>query len=385
MQPLLAAGDDDVRDPVRRGLGIAIVTLVAGGAAHGRGIDDTAGALAKFESGRAAFDARRFDEALAAFAASDELAPSPNSKLYMGRCFRALGRVASAYTSFRMAAREAQDRVNATGERRYKATRDAASSEAAEIEPKVPRLTLAVSAVAPKDFVVRKNGALVPMAAWGIAVETDPGEVVVEATGARMVPFRSAITLAQGEQRRIDVLVERAPTAFLALRWQTRPNGVAAALDGIPLDSFADGVRELDPGKHAITVEAPGYFTFHWEGTLANDERHEIDIRPLPEVTSQERARRPPKWLFYSALGAGVATLAAAGALTIVASEQDSAELAKSPYSRSQDMKDTIRTEGTAASVLFTAGAVLAASAVVLAFTTWRKEKPLTVATAGTW
>ncbi|MGE0328940.1 MAG: hypothetical protein AB7K71_21320 [Polyangiaceae bacterium] len=57
---------------------------------------------------------------------------SPNTRLYVARCQRALGLTASAFTNFRLASREPQDRFGASGEKRYLAIRDAAAGEAAE-------------------------------------------------------------------------------------------------------------------------------------------------------------------------------------------------------------------------------------------------------------
>src|ERR1019366_10376807 len=50
-----------------------------------------AAALKRFESGRKAFDAGRYDEALGEFQASLELLSSPNNRMYIGRCYRGLG------------------------------------------------------------------------------------------------------------------------------------------------------------------------------------------------------------------------------------------------------------------------------------------------------
>src|SRR5262245_12349049 len=81
-----------------------------------------AAALKEFETGRAAFEAGQFESALSAFQSSLQLLPSPNTRLYIARCQRALGKTASAHTNFTRAAREAADRLNATGEKRYQAT-----------------------------------------------------------------------------------------------------------------------------------------------------------------------------------------------------------------------------------------------------------------------
>ena len=55
----------------------------------------TAIALKQFDVGRRAFENRSFEEALRAFQESNSLAASPNSRLYIARCYRALGKVAT--------------------------------------------------------------------------------------------------------------------------------------------------------------------------------------------------------------------------------------------------------------------------------------------------
>ncbi len=83
--------------------------LVLGGAVDvaraASGDADMAAALQKFDAGRRAFDKGSFEEALLAFQASYALTPSPNSRLFIARCYRALGKVASAYTAYRLASR----------------------------------------------------------------------------------------------------------------------------------------------------------------------------------------------------------------------------------------------------------------------------------------
>src|SRR5689334_1677537 len=116
-------------------LGLAV--FVWTGAASADATTDAA-ALKQFEAGRAAFDKGELPQALAAFTASMQGLPSPNTRLYIARCQRGLGKIGSAYTSYRLAAREATDRLNASGEKRYAATRDTAQAEAAEIEKSVP-------------------------------------------------------------------------------------------------------------------------------------------------------------------------------------------------------------------------------------------------------
>ena len=343
------------------------------GAAGG---DETlAAALKKFDAGRKAFDAGAFEEALLEYQGSYSLSPSPNSRLYMARCYRALGKVASAYTTFRFAAREAQDRLTATGEKRYTATRDTANAEAGEIEAKVPRLTVAVPGDLPQGFAVKRDGTELTSAAWGVGVETDPGSITVEATGPRLVPFRQTVSLAEGQQLRVEVKVVRVPTAKLALRFKTRPAGIAVTLDDAPLDAAStETPREVDVGNHTVVVNAPGYLPLRWQKGLANGDSAVVEVELKADVRAAA-SRGTPRWVFFTVAGASIAALGVASVIALNANAQQTSEERKDPFSRSTATRESIRSESTTANVLFVGGGVLAVGAAVLAYTTqWKSE-----------
>jgi len=368
------------RPTLRRGWGGRLLPLLLalGVAAHApcaAADESQAAGLQKFDEGRKAFDAGQYDHAIEAFEASYELLASPNTRLYIGRCYRSLGRVASAYTALRLAAREAQDRLTASGEKRYGATRDAATREAAELEPRVPRLTIAVPAGTPDGFVVKRNGEDLPKAAWGVAVETDPGVVVVEASGPRLVTFKTTVTLAEGANSRVDVEAKRVPTATLNVTLGARPAGLAATLDGRPVDvAQLEAPREVDVGEHELVVSAPGYVSFTWTKSVEDGERVVIDAVLTPEVRALS-GHGPPKWIFFALSGGAVATLGVASGLALHAQSEQSRQLALDPYARDASTRDSIRSQGTLANVLYVGGGVLAIGAVVAGFTThWRSE-----------
>jgi tetratricopeptide (TPR) repeat protein len=348
-------------------------TLIAREARPAPPVSSSAVALSRFEEGKKAYDRGNFEEALLAFQASNSLMPSPNARLYIARCHRAMGKVASAYTSFRLASREAQDRLAATGEQRYSATRDTAAGEAAEIEAKVPRLTLVVPGDAPDRFTVKLDGVEVPRAAWGTALEIDPGEHVIEAGGPRLVPSSKKIALAEGAQIRLNVAAKRLPTAWISYRFAARPTGLAAALDGLPIDLAESTTgREVDAGQHELMVTAPGYARFRWTGSLVDGERVSVDIVLRPEA----RRIATPKWAFFTAAGGAVASIGVASGLAAHALAQQRGQLALDAYARDPGVRDAIRSEATTINVLFVTGGALAAGAGVLGFTTrWQDER----------
>jgi hypothetical protein len=326
--------------------------------------------LNKFIEGKSAFEAGQFEEALVAFKASLELQASPNTRLYIARCHRALGQVASAYTQYKLSAREAQDRLTASGEKRYSATRDAAASEAAEIEGKVPRLTVVVPSDPPAGFRVTVSGAELQRAAWGVAVETDPGTLDVVAHGARSKPFHERVTLAEGEQKRVEVRLERLPTARLLLRFGTRPAGLSVTLDGDAVEPGSlDRAREVDVGRHTLVVRAPGYLPFRWSQELSDRQDAAVRIRLRADARATGSSGTP-RWIFYGVAGASVVAVGAGTYLAIDAKSKSDDEQAKDPLERDSAVRDDIKSQSTTANILFVAGGMLAVGAGVLAFTT---------------
>lgn len=388
------AGDRNLARGRRRWPGRALllagsltVSLAPAWAHAAPGDQSMTAAMNKFDAGRKAFEAGQFEEALIAFQESSALSPSPNSKLYMARCYRALGKVASAYTTYRMAARESQDRLTATGEKRYGATRDVATSEGAELEPKVPRLTIAVPAGVPEGFVVKSGGEIVTKAAWGVAVETDPGDITVEATGPRVVPFKKVVTLAQGAQVRVDVEVKLLPTATVAMKLLSLPSGLALTLDDQPIDvTGASAAHKVDVGPHRFTATAPGYVPFKWTKDLVDTEAVVVEVTLSPDTTGRGPSGTP-KWLFFTVAGAAVASLGAGAGIAAHAESQQSQQTKLDPFARDASVQSSIKTQATIDDVLFIGGGVLAAGTVALVFTTrWKTvETPAQGLTFAPW
>lgn len=362
------------------GLAHGAVCAVAGPVARADSAADTAAiALKKFEEGRRAFEAGDFKAALAAFQASLELQPSPNSRLYIGRCHRALGRTASAFTSFRLSAREAQDRLVASGENRYAATRDAANGEAAALEDKVPYITIAVPSDVPSDFEVRVDGTALPRSVWGTALPFDPGSHVVEARGHRVTPFAENVVLRDGDKHRADVRAARVPTATVSVRFESRPSGVAVRVDGEAVDAGSlDRERELDVGAHVVEATAPGYLPFRWEKTLADREEAKVTIKlsPVPQKIRETKSGTP-RWMFFGVAATSVVALGGGTYFALRASSLANGETAKDPLQRDPTVRDRVSSQAQTANGFFIAGAALGIGASVLLITTrWRSDEP---------
>jgi hypothetical protein len=323
--------------------------------------------LQKFEEGLKAISAGDHGVALAAFDASNSLLPSPNSELYMARCYEALGKTASAHAMFLLAAEHAEERLVDGGERRYVATREAALREAAAIEGDVPKLAILVPPDA-GEVVVKKNGAVV--AAPAVLTATDPGHITIDVTGARLVPFHAELDLAKAESRRVDVRIEHVP---IAVTDATEPSPRAATTSGTPPWMF------WTAGGAAVAL-------FGTAGAVAADERPAGGLLALGglfgagavalALTADRGApeTRPLRPLAYALGGAGLAALGAGAYFGVQAKRADDAAAPHCPTLSTcdgvgvlggQDAQDQAKLS----TITFIAGAALLAGGVVVYFT----------------
>lgn len=349
---------------------VIAITLAMGRAASAApsSANESAG-LAKFDQAKKAYEAKDWSVALQAFQSSLELLPSPNTRLYIARCFRALGKYASAHTQFELAAREAQDRVVATGEKRYAATVEAATAEGAEVLAKVGRLEVALSGVAPSDLEIRIDGAPLAKAAWGSPAKVDPGSHVVRATGHRVRPFEVTVEVAEAGKAKVTIVLERLPTSVLHLSLSLQPQGIALSLDGKAVDAKAlsDGV-ELDPGPHHLVVRAPGYRPFEWKESLADGASKTVSVPLEPDSTV---ATGTPAWMFFGVAGLSVTSLGVATVFAVRAkSVADREKRLPGPQARDPGAQEDIQALSLRANVLYLSGAAFAVGAGVLFFTT---------------
>lgn len=151
-----------------------------------------AAAQVRFQRGRELFVANDFNGALTEFRAANQLVGSPNTRLYIARCLRGLGRLGEAYIEFQRAGAEAADR--AVNEPRYAASRDAARQEMDVIRPQIGNLTIHAPH-APEGLEVRVAGAVIPTAMMDVAMPTTPGSVEITATAPGRLPFRQEATV----------------------------------------------------------------------------------------------------------------------------------------------------------------------------------------------
>ncbi len=128
-----------------------------------------------FREGKKLMDERRFGDACPKLAESQTLDPGGGTLLNLALCHEGEGRTATAWSELR----EALAIARRDGRRDREAL---AEARLAVIEPLLVRATIVVEAPDTEGLAVRRNGALVPRAAWGTPVPIDPGKHAIEAS-----------------------------------------------------------------------------------------------------------------------------------------------------------------------------------------------------------
>lgn len=189
-------------------LAAALTIAVAGRPARAQSAEDKAAAEALFDEGRKLFLAKKYADACPKLESSQKLDPGIGTLLYLADCYEGLGRIASAWGTFREAAAEAKAAGQAERER-------IARARANLLEPKLHKLTIAVGAPDTPGLTVKRNDAPVKKAVWGSSLPVDPGacEITASAPGKKPWSVKIQIPDGPGAQTVTIPALEDAPAA----------------------------------------------------------------------------------------------------------------------------------------------------------------------------
>jgi hypothetical protein len=137
-------------------------------------LDRVEKARALFKEGRTLAQKGDWDGACARFQSSLDLEPGVGTQFNLADCLEHRGRTASARSLFLEVAERA--RVASQGDRER-----VARARAAQLEGRVPSLVIDV-AYPSREQEVRRDGVLLPAAAWSSALSIDPGASVISAS-----------------------------------------------------------------------------------------------------------------------------------------------------------------------------------------------------------
>lgn len=186
---------------------VSACVLLASRRAEAQSAEDKTASEALFEEGKRLLAEKRFGEACARFASSQELDPGVGTLLFLADCYETIGRTASAWSTFREAASAGRSTGQLDRER-------IARERAAKLEDKLFRLTI----LAPNDgaapgLQVKRNDVPIRKELWGTAVPVDPGTYKIAAVAPGKKPWSTTVEIpAARGSRKVEIpALEDAP------------------------------------------------------------------------------------------------------------------------------------------------------------------------------
>jgi serine/threonine-protein kinase len=210
-------------------------------------------AEALFDSGLSHMREGQFAEGCAQLEQSLGLDRAVGAMMYLAECYERLGRVASAWLMFREAASQAR----AEGQMERSQTSE---QRAAQLEPKLPRLVVRVSAPnSVSGLTIELNGEKVPDTAWGVPLPVDPGDNQVDAHA----PGYRAFSVKQQLAANGETVVVQVPALAVA---PNTPAAPAAAISS-PLDPPPSAAPATQP--RALPLQDDESSSASWQKPVA--------------------------------------------------------------------------------------------------------------------
>jgi hypothetical protein len=163
---------------------LAAVAALVCAAAPARAQADKAGAEALLTDGLELVATHDYASACPKLEESLKLYPSLNTEYHLADCYELLGRTATAWVDFL----EVADKAHGA---RETAKETKARERAAALEGKVGRLVIEIADASLAGLKVERDGIDLGKAQWGLPMPVDPGEHVVTASA----PGRTSLTL----------------------------------------------------------------------------------------------------------------------------------------------------------------------------------------------
>jgi hypothetical protein len=157
--------------------------------ARAQGASSQAAAEALFDEGKRLMAAGDFAHACGKLAESQRLDPGAGTLLNLGACYERNGQTATAWVTYK-------DAIIAADRSGRKEWASAATKRARALEPNLSKVVISVpEASKSAGLTIKRDGAVVNAAEWGVAIPLDPGLHVVEATAPDKKPASFNIKL----------------------------------------------------------------------------------------------------------------------------------------------------------------------------------------------
>lgn len=239
-----------------------LLSVSAGRGAFAQSSADKAEAEALFQAGRDLMSAGKYDEACGKFEASQRLDAGLGTLLFLADCYEKAGKLASAWATFR----EAESIAMGRGDQ---ARGQIAKTRYGALEPRLSKLWIKVADGNDPAIVVKRDGEAIPKESWGVALPTDAGAHVIEASAPGKKTWSSTVNIAgEGTDIPVEVpLLEAEPMTPSAPAAPTAaPTAATEPVAPPPSPNGGDTQRLLSYVAGGVGVVGLGlgtYFTVH--------------------------------------------------------------------------------------------------------------------------
>lgn len=171
-----------------------VLVLTTASSALAQSDDERAAARAAATKGAEALEQGRVEEALDLFSRAEAIIHAPPHLLYIARAHTKLGHLVKAHEAYVKITRET---LGPNTPEAFREAQAIASTEAAELEPRIPTLKVDVEGAPAESVLLEIDGQKVPSAMIGLARPIDPGKHQIQAKTANSASDVVAVTLAE--------------------------------------------------------------------------------------------------------------------------------------------------------------------------------------------
>jgi hypothetical protein len=256
------------------GVALASVLLGAAPAALGQSSADKAAAEALFQAGRDLMTTGKFDEACKKFEGSQKLDAGLGTLLFLADCYEKAGRLASAWATFR----EAESIASGRGDQ---GRAQVAKGRYAALEPRLSKLWIKVADGNDPATQVKRDGEAIPRESWGVALPTDAGDHVIDASAPGRKSWSSKVSV-QGEGANVAVevpVLESAPVEAPAAAPSPAPapplaEPAPAPAEAPPPSHFQRTLSFVVGGVGVVGLGLGTFFTVHATSKKSDSVKH---------------------------------------------------------------------------------------------------------------
>lgn len=275
--------------------------------------------------GLTAFNAGQYDKAIDLFTRAESLVHAPPHLLYIARASVKVNKLVHAKEMYVKMTRETLDDK---APKAFVDAQSAATSELAELEPRIPQLTIDVAGPGAAAAKVTLDGAEVPSALIGAPQPADPGAHVLRATAAGWMPAETKVTLAERASETAALTIDQAaPKEVAATTTKRELSGIRKVS---PFIAFGVGVAGIAVGtvfmlkNHGDRDDAdalcPG-------GKCPTSKKSDIE-----DLDKKADSAQTISWIGYGVGAAGVVAGAVLLILNRSASKQETSAASIAPW-----------------------------------------------------